>query len=121
MSVDRKIFERLETLAEGGCYHVSAYVWVLRVVDEARRRLSREGHIDAAELLECHRDLGLREFGPMALEVFRHWGVESARDVGRIVFELVESDFLSKTEDDKPEDFDRGFDFREAFVERYRW
>ena len=121
MSVDRDLFERLETLAEGGRYKVSAYVWVLRLVDEARRRLDRDGHINASDLLESHRELALREFGPMALDVFRHWGVETSRDIGRIVFDLVGGGLLSKTEDDKPEDFEEGYDFHEVFVERYPW
>jgi uncharacterized repeat protein (TIGR04138 family) len=95
VSVDRELFERLEDLAAGGSYDVSGYLWVLRVVDEARRQLEREGHIDAAELLANHRELGLREFGPMAFDVFRHWGVESPRDIGRIVFDLVEGGLLS--------------------------
>jgi uncharacterized repeat protein (TIGR04138 family) len=102
-------------------YRVQAYLWVLRVTDYACRRLKRPRHITARELLEGHRALGLREFGPMAYEVFRYWGLGSSEDVGRIVFSLVESGRLSKTPEDRLENFRGGYDFHEVFVTRYPW
>lgn len=121
MSAEIELLLRLEALAAGGPHPVAAYLWVLRVIDDTRRRLEKEGHIDAAELLEGHRELGLREFGPMAYEVFQHWGLASSREVGRVVFDMVEGGVLRKTEEDRLEDFDQGYDFHDAFVVGYRW
>lgn len=121
MTVDRALFEKVEALAEGSGHPVVAYIWVLRVVDETLRRLGREGHIEAAELLEGHRELALREFGPMAYEVQRHWGLTSTSDVGRLVFELVAAGLLGKTEDDAIEAFEDVYDFHDVFVDRYPW
>ena len=68
------------------------------------------------ELLQGHRELAYLEFGPMAFEVFRHWGVRSSEDVGRIVFDLVENGFLGKTDEDSLEDFIGG-----SFLVVTRW
>ncbi|MCA9756189.1 MAG: hypothetical protein KDA27_10325 [Candidatus Eisenbacteria bacterium] len=121
MSVDRNLYEQLETFSEKSRYPVAAYVWILRVIDETRRRLGRDGHINASELLEGHRTLALQEFGPAAFDVFRHWGFEGPADVGRAVYELVEGGFLGKTDEDSVDDFASGYDFRKAFVEEYPW
>jgi uncharacterized repeat protein (TIGR04138 family) len=73
-------------------------------------------HVTAGELLEGFRLQALREFGPMAVTVLEYWGVKSSRDVGQMVFNLVEAGAFGRTESDSIEDFDRGFDFHEAFV-----
>ena len=52
----------------------------------------------------------------MAATVFKEWGITKTEDFGKIVFLLVESGKLGKTEDDKVEDFADGYDFEKAFV-----
>ncbi|MFP4204414.1 MAG: hypothetical protein ACLFS4_08800, partial [Opitutales bacterium] len=47
-------------------------------------------------------------------------GIRNGRDFGNIVFNLVESRVLGKTEQDKPEDFDDGYDFETAFEVPFR-
>ena len=42
--------------------------------------------------------------------VFQEWGIESSRDFGNIVFNLVELGEVKKTEEDRIEDFDTDFD-----------
>jgi len=73
-------------------------------------------HVTAAELLEGFRRQALKDFGPMAPTVLEYWGITSCRDVGAMVFHLVEAGAFGRTEDDTMEGFDRGFDFHEAFV-----
>lgn len=87
-------------------------------------RTSREGtdqpapssHVTAGELLEGFRLQALREFGPMAVTVLEYWGVRNSRDVGKMVFNLVEAGAFGRTENDSIEDFEKGLDFHEAFV-----
>jgi uncharacterized repeat protein (TIGR04138 family) len=43
------------------------------------------------------------------------WGVSKTADFGNIVFNLVEADLMSRSEDDNREDFDGVYDFREVF------
>jgi len=73
-------------------------------------------HVSAPELLEGFRRQALKEFGPMAPTVLEYWGIRSCGDVGKMVFNLVETGAFGRTEQDKPEDFEKGFDFHEAFV-----
>jgi uncharacterized repeat protein (TIGR04138 family) len=73
-------------------------------------------HVSAEELLEGFKRLALKEFGPMAPTVLHYWGIGSCRDIGEMVFSLVEAGAFGRTENDRIDDFERGFDFHEAFV-----
>ena len=70
-----------------------------------RERVDETHHISGQELLEGVRLLGLRQYGPMAPVVFRHWGLQSTDDFGRIVFEMIERGEMRKSERDKISDF----------------
>lgn len=73
-------------------------------------------HVSGRQLTEGIRKYALKEFGPMAASVFKEWGITKTEDFGRIVFMLVESGKLGKTQDDRIEDFMDGYDFEEAFT-----
>ena len=72
-------------------------------------------HVTGQELLNGIRQFALVQFGPMTATVFEEWGVCKCRDFGKIVFNMVETGLLAKTEQDSLEDFDRGYDFYDAF------
>jgi uncharacterized repeat protein (TIGR04138 family) len=76
-------------------------------------------HVSGPELLEGIRDLALREFGLMARTVFHMWGIDRTDDFGEIVFNLVESNLMSKTEEDGRNDFHNIFDLDEALSRGY--
>lgn len=117
-----ELIDQIEELAlERGRFSAQAYLWIFRVLEYTRLHLRREGHISGKELLEGHRRLGLESFGPMALDVFTHWGVHSTSDIGRVVFDLVESGLLGSTEEDTIADFDGVYDFHDAFVKGHSW
>ena len=80
------------------------------------KQKSPSTHVSAGELLEGFRVLTLKEFGPMAPLVLEYWGITSCRDIGRMVFLLVEAGALGRTENDSINDFEKGYDFHEAFV-----
>jgi len=73
-------------------------------------------HVSAEELLDGFRRIALKEFGPMAPTVLHYWGIDSCRDIGEMVFSLVEAGAFGRTENDRIDDFENGFDFHEAFV-----
>lgn len=110
---------KLEELAAGGPYAAQAYDFVMRALDFTIRRLATPRHLSGAELLEGVRVFALQEFGPMSRYVLSEWGVTSTRDVGTLVFDLVEAGVLSKTDEDSVEDFEGGFDFEVAFEQDY--
>lgn len=73
-------------------------------------------HVSAEELLEGFRRIALKEFGPMAPTVLHYWGITSCRDIGEMVFNLVEAGAFGRTENDRIDDFEKGFDFHDAFI-----
>ena len=74
-----------------------------------------ERHLSGQELCEAIRLYALEQFGYMAKSVLNHWGVQSTKDFGEIVFNLIEIGQMRKTSEDRREDFKKVFDFEEGF------
>ena len=55
----------------------------------------------------------------MAVTLMDEWGVKECRDVGNMVFQLIEEQVFGRQESDKPEDFDGVFDFQKALREPF--
>lgn len=90
----------------------------LRKRDAARAERSR--HVSGPELLEGLRTYALEQFGPLVKTVLNAWGIQSCQDFGNIVFNLIEYNVFSKTENDRREDFADVYDFDEAFVKPFQ-
>lgn len=111
--------------AENGSYRPGAYAFVQRGLDYTLESLRQRGeiegraHISGPILLEGIREYALEQYGPLARIVLDHWGVHTCRDFGEIVFELLNYGMLKKTEEDRIEDFDGGYDFAEAFEQPF--
>jgi uncharacterized repeat protein (TIGR04138 family) len=57
----------------------------------------------------------------MARMVLEHWGIRSTRDIGDIVFALVDFGLLISQPTDTKDDFVDIFDFDSAFERDYPW
>ena len=105
--------------AKDSRYQRDAYLFVKEALDHTQKRIQDEKgkprHVSGQELLEGIKELALKQFGPMVMTVFEEWGIHSCQDFGEIVFNMVESGLLQKTEKDSRADFESGYDFREAF------
>ena len=104
-----------EVAARDGRYHVNAYRFVYEALDYTVKHIEKKRHVSGRELLEGIRNLALEQFGALAVMVFETWGVRKTCDFGNIVFNLVESELMSRSEDDTRKDFDDVYEFREAF------
>jgi uncharacterized repeat protein (TIGR04138 family) len=109
-----------EILARDPRYHRDAYFFVKDALDYTQKLVNKNAtgrvrHVTGQELLGGIRDFALVQFGPMVITVFEEWGVRSCTDFGEIVFNMVESALLAKTENDTRDDFKSGYDFEEAF------
>lgn len=110
-------------------YAYEAYEFVFSALRHTQKMLDRlpgeeeetspQQHVSGRELLEGIRDLALREFGLMARTVFRMWGIERTDDFGEIIFNLIDSNLMSKTDDDTRRDFHEVYDLDQALVEGY--
>jgi uncharacterized repeat protein (TIGR04138 family) len=93
-------------------YRREAYFFVLASLSEAVGRLPRPGHVSGQEVLRGVVGLAREQFGPLAHTVLVEWGVTASRDVGEIVFHLVDAGLLSRQPTDRLEDFENGIDLR---------
>ena len=98
-----------------------SYSFVLEALNSVFHSLEEKRHITGAELAEGVRQVAIERFGPLARTVLEHWGIHSTRDVGSVVFALVEQKILTTQDGDCPEDFADVFDFEEAFELNYPW
>jgi len=106
-------------------YHRDAYVFLRDALDYTTKQQKKTKgaavrHVAGPELLEGVRAYALKEFGPMTLTVFSHWGIERCEDVGNMVFNLIDAGIFGKTEQDSIDDFKAVYDFEEAFVKPFR-
>jgi uncharacterized repeat protein (TIGR04138 family) len=97
-----------------------AYHFTRESLDYTQKLISRENkgtvrHVTGQELLEGIRQFALQQYGPMTVTVLEEWGIRNCRDFGEIVFNMVESGLLAKTEKDTRDDFQQGYDFKDAF------
>ncbi len=105
-------------------YHRLAHVFVLEALNRSQEILGRskrqsDQHVSGPELLEGFRELAYEQFGGLALTVFHQWGLTSTNDVGHIVWELIDSGSMRKTEEDRLTDFFDLYSFEEVFGNRY--
>lgn len=105
-------------------YDADAYQFVRESLDYTLKMLKkaepgRPRHVSGQELLEGIRQYALDQFGPLTKTVLDHWGVHRCEDFGEIVFNLVNEGVLGRSEQDKREDFQSGYDFNDAFVRPY--
>ena len=99
-----------------GRYPVEAYRFIFEALGYSLQQAGRSGgHVTGRELAEGIRGKALAEFGGLARVVFETWGIRRTEDFGEIVFNLVESGLMGKTDTDSKEDFNGVYDFREAF------
>ena len=114
----RKI-QKLQKLCR--TYSPDAYSFVLQALDFTMKKLPKPRHISGQELLEGIRLYALEQYGAMARTVLEHWSVKSTVDFGQIVFDLIEAGLLRKREEDLLDDFKGGFDFKEAFDNKFKF
>ena len=104
-----------EVLKKDPRYKIDAYEFMMQALGHTQKKLNRQGHVSGRELLAGVKELGLELYGPMALNVFHHWGVESTDDCGEIVFNMVNCGLMGSTEKDSKEDFKNVYDLKEVF------
>lgn len=113
--------EVLETItAKDPRYRREAYHFLREALDFTQKKMTKDRpdeikHVTGQELLEGIRHYAIDQYGPLALMVLEEWGVRSGEDFGEIVFNMVDSGLLAKTDRDSRDDFKGGYDFAAAF------
>lgn len=111
-------------------YSYEAYEFLFEALGHTQKLLGRtpvqsdaeagpEHHVSGPELVRGFVDLGRVQFGRMARVVFRIWGIERTDDIGELVFNLIDANLLSKTDNDSRTDFQGVCDLDEALVRQF--
>ena len=77
-------------------------------------------HITGAELARGLARIAMDRWGRLAKIVLAHWGIHSTRDLGEIVYLMIECNWMSAQESDRIEDFDDVFSFDQFFEQHYQ-
>jgi uncharacterized repeat protein (TIGR04138 family) len=106
-------------------YAADAYAFLKDALDFTIRRQKKirakePGHVSGEELCQGVRDHALQQFGPMVPTLFEAWGIRSTRDIGEMVFNLINAGAFSKSDADCVEDFENIYDFSDAFVKPFQ-
>jgi uncharacterized repeat protein (TIGR04138 family) len=105
-------------------YDREAYVFLRDALDFTMKLKKKQKeeftrHVSGQELLDGVRQFALKEYGPMAATVLEYWGVKKTDHFGHMVFNLIEAGIFGKTDRDKLDDFQNGYDFHTVFVAPY--
>ena len=116
-----------QVVEETGTYPIQAFEFVQHGLGYTVEKIhgdvkdpNASRHISGRDLCEGLREFALLKWGLMARTVLNRWNIRRTIDFGRIVFALVESAHMAKTEDDTIEDFRDVYDFASAFDGGYR-
>jgi uncharacterized repeat protein (TIGR04138 family) len=122
-------------------YKIDAYAFVFEALNYAHNALnmgteqpaeseeeepdeggSREAerHLTGQQLCEGIRRFALEQYGYLAQDVLKSWGVTSTSDFGEIVFNLIRVGQMRKTKEDTREDFDNVFDFETGLRQSFK-
>lgn len=99
----------LEVQKRDSRYAPEAYAFVCDSLAHTVKTLGRDKsddhHVSGQELLKGFRNFALLQFGPLATLVMHEWGVQANQDVGNMVYNLIETNYFGKNQNDKIEDF----------------
>lgn len=112
-----------ELAERDGRYAPSAYFWLLNSLNSLLEKVVEEEkglrHVGGEELAVFLVSQAIADFGPLAQEVLRLWGIKKTLDFGEIVYALIGAGLLSKTGHDRLSDFDGVCDLEEALTEPF--
>jgi uncharacterized repeat protein (TIGR04138 family) len=76
-------------------------------------------HVTGQDLCHALRQFAHEQFGLLARHVLASWGIQATSDFGEIVYNLIKIGEMTKSEEDRREDFDKVFDFEQALVKDF--
>jgi len=101
-------------------YDPEAYAFTMSALHYTLSGLKKHKHINGIEFLEGIRRYAIEQYGPMVRTVFEHWGIKTTEDFGEIVFNLIETGLMKKTNEDTKENFKNIYNFKSAFDRPYK-
>lgn len=110
--MDEKFTEAIGRIVENDSrYHMSSYEFVSAAVTYTINKMNRarnprgSRHISGRELVEGALEYAVHEFGPLAPDVLADWGISEGKDIGNIVYNMIQVELLSASPEDSRSDF----------------
>jgi len=112
MNQESNFSEKVRALAAADpAYAQDAYLFVAAAVNYTVGKLKARRHVSGQELLAGTMEFAEKEFGAVAEQVLKEWGIFCASDVGEVVYKMIGAGLLNASPQDKQEDFDVPFDW----------
>ena len=119
-------------------YHPQAYSFVFDALRYTQEHLQKSpplfideddlddldednAHISGEELLHGIKEYAKQEFGWLAHTIFKQWNVTRTDDFGYIVYELIDSGKMRKTDRDSLTDFFNVYNFEFELEHQYQF
>jgi len=120
---ETSFYDQVDAISdEDAKFKREAYFFIYSALDHTVRALKRDAeataisrHVTGQELCRGIAQYGRDQFGPMVGSVFAHWGITKTVHFGEIVFSLVRNGLMSKTEEDRLQDFEDVYSFADMF------
>ena len=78
-------------------------------------------HITGAEFSRGLAQLAIERWGRLGGMVLNHWGIRTTRDLGEIVYLMIQHQWMTAQDSDTIEDFDNVYDFEEVFEKQFKF
>ena len=110
-------------------YSMQSYQFIFEALDYTASQLGKkynssieeERHVTGQELSGGIKRFATEKFGYMTRIVLEQWGITKSGDFGEIVFNLVDSELMGKTDTDTLDDFKDLYDFYIEFEEKFKF
>ncbi len=120
MARDANFWQAVEQIREKDPrFKPQAYALVMESLDFTLRSLGERRHVSATELLRGLCDHAKERYGLLAYTVIGSWGIASAKDVGWIVYQLIDAGVLARQESDRFEDFVADWNLKDVLEHEY--
>lgn len=117
-AVDKIVIQDPRFDSEAYAFISDAVLYTTNKIESDSSHPSKQ-HITGRQLLEGIKEFAMQQFGPIAPEVLRHWGLNDSMAIGHVVFNMVDNQLLGKTQNDTIDDFKNGFDFDMEFAKPF--
>ena len=90
-------------------------MFVLRNLPQNESTNRETTHINAADLCWRMHDRAMVMFNATARAQMYKWGITSTKDIGHIVFELINEGLITRSDNHQQSEFENVFDFEQEF------
>ena len=112
-----ELLRKISKIAENdGRFSKEGFLFILAALEYTISKLPERRHLTGEEFSRGVAEYAREQYGYLAKTVLNNWGITETLDYGEIVYLLINEGLMSKTEDDKKEDFRNVYNFNNEFA-----